>query len=423
MKNINKTINNSPSGIGGDKKDCHILIDISPNVESQPQDYGEEMADIEQIEDFKLKNPRILNPSNYDNNDDFINDLENWYINRIGERSTFTKRKNLLYTMINHPIFPIDIRNLNPDQIDAQFEYDKQHYDKNTARNGKDAIINKFKALKMVAQATNIDTRNWNLIIPERGKPKHKIVPLPQTVYKIIHSKYSKDSYENALYGHLGLQGFIVGPRISSEFSMLKISNVHIEEGYLHFYQPKVHTWRMVALEPEVMSMSTRKSYKNYINHWRPKVVNQYSKDFVYLQPDGRPFTEEKLRLKLNEKFKPVYPQFHPYCMRDWCAIARMVSNKVKTGDFDIYSVCNFFEHSDISVTQSYTLDSNKYYKMKPINWINAVLKSNVFKKRIIREDNSINRKRLKIDRFRLKSFHMRRTNPSGFVINIIVLS
>lgn len=406
---------------GGKQKGCDFLKqDLGQTVECQPQDFGEEMADIEYIEKFKLENPRILNPSDYQTTDEFLDALEKWYIRRIGKKSTFMKRKNLLSTMVNHPIFPIDIMNLNnPDQIDAQFEYDKQHYNKDTNRNGKDSIINKYKALKTVAQAININTDNWNLIIPERGKPKHKIIPLPQTVYNLIHHKYTTDPYENALWGHIAFQGFLIGFRPVSEMPIMKLKDIHIDDGYIHFYQPKVDNWRMTAPEKDIMSMDTRKSYKNWIDHWRPKVENQYSKNFVYLQPNGKPFTQSYFKKQINDIYKQVYPDFHPYCMRNWCAIARMISSKVQTGNFDVYSVSDFFNHSNISVTQSYVLDSNKYYKMKPINWINAVLKSNKFKKEFVRKENSlipVNRKPRKKGLYRLKSLRETGINPSGSV-------
>jgi site-specific recombinase XerD len=301
---------------GGKKDQCTILNkDLGHIVKCQPQNFGEEMADIKYIEKFKLENPRILNPSDYKTTEEFLDALEKWHIKRIGKKSTFTKRRNLLTTMIKHPIFPIDITNLNPDQIDAQLEYEKQHYNKDTNRNGKDAIVNRIKALKTVAKATNVNTDNWNLIIPEKSRPKHKIVPLPQTVYNLIHLKYSKDPYENALWGHIAFQGFLIGPRPVSEMPIMKKDNIHIDEGFIHFYQPKVDSWRMPVLEKDVMSRDTRKSYKNWIDNWRPKVENQYSKDFVYLQPNGKPFTKDYFRKKINQNYKQIYPQFHPYCM------------------------------------------------------------------------------------------------------------
>ena len=117
----------------------------------------------------------------------------------------------------------------------------------------------------------------------------------------------------------------------TSEFSILTTDNVKIEEGYLHFYQPKVDEWRMSPLEPEIITMSTRKSYKNLIDKWRPQVANQYSKNFVYLKPNGEPFQENQLRQFLNRKFKPIWSDYHPTCMRDWCAIARLIRTKVRT--------------------------------------------------------------------------------------------
>jgi len=57
------------------------------------------------------------------------------------------------------------------------------------------------KALAMaLAMAYGITTEAWNYVPPEKGKSKHKIIPLQNDVYFIIHYTCSKDSYENALY-------------------------------------------------------------------------------------------------------------------------------------------------------------------------------------------------------------------------------
>jgi site-specific recombinase XerD len=408
----------SPLDCGGDIKECELLNDLGLNVECQSQITGRKMVDNKCIvKNFILENPRVLNPLNFNNDNDFLDSLWVWYVKTMKKSpETFRKRRNLLVSMSEHPIFPINLRDLNPDQIYYQINYDSQNYSKNTARGGKDAIINKMKALFMVAQACDIDTRNWNIPIPKRAKPKHKIVPLPNVVYNLIHGKYSNDPYENALYCHTALHGFLVGPRITSEFPIMKLDNVHLDEGYIHFYQPKVDEWRMSPLEKEVLTMTTRKSYKNYIDKWRPKVENQFSKDYLYLQPDGKPFNKETFRNKLNKMYKRIYPDFHPYCMRDWCAIARLINTKINDGNFDIYNVCDWFEHSDISVTQSYTKSAKKYYQIAPFNWIKAVLKSDFNLKKLIGEENSLNRNTQKNDRFRLNSLPMSDINPHGSV-------
>jgi len=377
---------------GGEKKKCKIISQLSQNFEYNSTPIGEDSVkqsyELDKI--IVSENPRIIDPLKYDNAEDFLEALKFWWVDRMDySEKTFVKRRNLLLSMYKHPVFPVDLLNLNPDQIDACIQFNKKSYSKDTARNGNDAIRNQLKALYMVAKAQGVDYSNWNIRMPKRGKPKHKIIPLPGIVYKIIHSKYSKDPYENALYGHLALHGFMVGPRIDSEFTILKLKDVHIDEGYLHFYQPKVDEWRLSELPKEIMSMPTRKSYKNWIDKWRPRVTNQYSGDYVYLTPAGKPFTKEGLRNQLNRRFKPIWPSFHPYCMRDWCAVARLIKTKVISDSFDFYDVYNWFEHSDISVTQYYTKDANKYYKMAPYDWIKAVLKS----QGILGEENSLNSK------------------------------
>lgn len=130
--------------------------------------------------------------------------------------------------------------------------------------------------------------------------------------------------------------------------------------------------------------MNTRKSFKNWIDKWRPKVENQYSGDFVYLLPDGRPLNST-FRKNLIIKAKEVWKDFHPYVFRDWCAIARLISN-----DFNVYEVFDWFEHSELSVTEYYIKDSKKYHKMNPCDWIRSVLK---FHKK---EENRLKSKRAK---------------------------
>ena len=64
---------------------------------------------------------------------------------------------------------------------------------------------------KALAKAYGITTETWNYVPPEKGKSKHKIIPLPNDVYFIIHYTCSKNSYENALYQYLFYHGFLIG--------------------------------------------------------------------------------------------------------------------------------------------------------------------------------------------------------------------
>ena len=385
LKNyINHDINTIPANslrlAGGNRQKWNILD------RNASQDYVEHLLPVvgegmvkqayELKKHFEFENPRIIDPEKYNTLDELLNVLEHWWIKRMRKRSTtFTKRRAAINRMAQHPVLPINFFNLNPDQSIAHLDYREEHYDKDTKRNGKDAIINDWKTIKMVAKAYDLRTDNWNYNPPERGKPKHKIVPLPKDVHRITHHDYSNDPYENALYQYMMQHNFIIGWRVPSEPAILKIDDIHIDDGYVHFYQPKVDAMRMSELEPEIMTMSTRKSFKNWIDKWRPKVVNQYSGDFVYLQPNGKPFTHNYLRKRLGMLGKQVWEDYHPYVSRDWCAIARLIKTKIDTGSFDIYEVYDWFEHSELKVTESYIKAAKKYYKLAPFDWVKSVLK------------------------------------------------
>ncbi|MBN1859934.1 MAG: tyrosine-type recombinase/integrase [Candidatus Thermoplasmatota archaeon] len=337
--------------VGGKQKSCDILAGIGPSIEPTfPKCLGKDMVDLEYElkKYYELTKPRLVNPALYNHDlDQLLNAVENWWI-RTQRKSggTFNRRRNLLEEMAKSPVFPIDLFDLDPDQVYYHLTWKEENYDKVSNRNGKDAMRNRWRALTMYAKAIGKDVSNWNYVPPKPGRPKHKIIPLPKDVYRMVHYHYSDDPYENALYQHLFFHGFLIGPRPDSEFSILECKNVHYEDKYVHFYQPKVGAWRLIALEPEVMTMATRKSYKNWIEKWRPKVENQKSGDYVYLQPNGKPFTDNYLRKQLNVMGKRVWPQFHPTVCRDWCSIARLIES-----DFNIEKVRKWMEHSDLRVT------------------------------------------------------------------------
>jgi len=117
--------------------------------------------------------------------------------------------------------------------------------------------------------------------------------------------------------------------------------------------------------------MASRKSYENWIEKWRPKVANQYSGNYVYLQPSGKPFTESYLRKQLSIRGKLVWPHFHPNVCRDWCSIARLIQNA-----YNIKETCDWMENSDMRVTEHYTRAAKRYYVMAHFDWIKSILKS-----------------------------------------------
>jgi len=305
-------------------------------------------------------------------------------------------------------VFPIDLFNLNGAQIIHYLNNFEEKYSKETSRDGKDAVRNRWKAISMVAKAYRINYENWNYVPPKKAKPKHKIIPLLIDVYRLIHFGYSKIPEINALWQYQMFHGFTVGWRSPSEPAILKLDDVNVDDWYINFYQPKVDSWRFSDLEPEVMKYSNRMSFKNWIDKWRPKFVSQYSGEYVYLEPkSGRPWNKGSLRNSLNKMGKMVWPNFHPYVFRDWCYIARLIQH-----DFRIQLVKDWFDHDEYSSVAHYTKDAKKYYRLAKYDWIRSILKFH----NMVKEENGLNRKKADNRPFQLENKIGSNGNPRGSV-------
>jgi len=220
-----------------------------------------------------------------------------------------------------------------------------------------------------------IDVNLWGYIPPSPPKPKVKIIPLPNTVYQMIQYKYSKNLYKNVLVQYILMHGFLIGWR-PSELVIQKASDVFLDDGYIIITESKKNGQpRQIFPEKEMMINPRRKSLKNWIDHWRPKVANQYSNDYLYLQPNGKPFTVDYLRKYINKQVKPVWNYYHPYVMRHWCAVARLIKSKVDTKKWDIWDVKEWLGHDKVGTTEDYVRFAKRYYRNEPYDWIKAILK------------------------------------------------
>ena len=135
---------------------------------------------------------------------------------------------------------------------------------------------------------------------------------------------------------------------------------------------------RIILPEKHVLSSQSHKSFKNWIDHWRPKVESQYSGNALYLWPSGKPVTVRKLGQKLSVHGKKIWPHFRPYDMRHWCAVSRLIETKIQTGNFEPYTVKNWLGHTNISVTEKYIHFAEMYYNQCPKSWIHNALRSHI---------------------------------------------
>ncbi|RLF56264.1 MAG: hypothetical protein DRN27_09760 [Thermoplasmata archaeon] len=297
-----------------------------------------------------------------------------------------TIEKHLRYArfMETHEV-PVNFRNPNFRNFINHMDFREQ------SGAGYSALRHEWDAMKMFLRAYNVSL--WDYKPPRKKTPKPRNLPLPDTVYRMMHFKYSDDIYENALFQYLFTLGFTIGFRVPSEICELKLEDVFLDDnltGFLIITETKKRkSTRTVTPRKQILSSPTHKSLKNYIDHWRPKVVNQFSGDALFLWKSGKPITVRTLGHKLSEQGKKVWKPFQPYDMRRWCAIARLIETKVEHGTFDEFEVCDWLGHTDVKTTMIYIKDAKKYYKRAPYNWLKRILK-NHYKKNVMTEENAL---------------------------------
>jgi integrase len=275
--------------------------------------------------------------------------------------------------MSKHLVYPINWLNLNPNQIIAYLEY-KEYREYGNIR-GKHQVRNEWKTVKTFAKAYGLNAETWGYIPPNPPSPKVRIIPLPLQVHTIVHHQYLTDKYTNALYQYILMHGFLLGFR-PSELVIQKVHDVHIEEGYMIITETKKRNQeRQVFPEKQLLSGHQYKSFKNWIDHWRPQTANQYSADYLYLQPNGRPYTVDYLRKMLVPLVKQLWNQYSLYTMRHWCAIARLIKDYIDRETWDKTDIQDWLGHEKVSTTDQYTRYAKKYYLNAPYDWIKAILK------------------------------------------------
>jgi len=299
-------------------------------------------------------------------------------------KSTVEKRLRYARFMENH-IIPVDFRNPSFENFVRHMDYREQ-----IENAGYSALTHEWKTMKMFLKAYGVPLTDWNYKPPSCPQSKARIIPLPDVVYKLVHHRYSSDEYENALVQYTLLHTFMIGWRNPSETCMMTTDDVKLDRGILIITEPKKNkTKRIIVPEKALMTGKTRKSFKNWIDHWRPKVENQYSGDALYLRPDGRPIAIDQYRMFIIRMVKPLFSEFTPYVSRHWCAIGKLIKSKLETKKFDEYEVRDWLGHSEIQTTMSYLRDTKQYMRLALYDWFKRVLK--YYKKPGMIEDNTLN--------------------------------
>ena len=408
--------------VEGDKEEWKSKKEVGLNIDHYPKKDGKDMVirnhcetRFPEVENFVSH--KLVDPTKYNDQEELFNAIKTWWIRTYKKKETTIKRRlDYARKMSEHPIYPINWITFNPVQIINYLEQ-RQFVDYGNER-GFHQIKNEWKTVNTFAKAYGLNIENWGYYPPEVPKAKVKIIPLPNQVHTLMHTKYSKNLYENALVQYTLTHGFIIGWRPST-IVIQKMSNVYIDDGYLIVNETKKNRERQIFPEKDILINKRRKSFNNWIECWRPIVANEYSGDYLYLQPNGRPFTVAYLRKYLAERVKPVWQYFHPYIMRHWCAIARLIKCKIESNVWDKAEVQDWLGHDKVSTTEEYIGFAKKYYLNNKYDWIRAVLKYHSKDEKKIQDNglNSITEQKTFVstgNKRRMKVCSRRDSNPSG---------
>lgn len=332
----------------------------------QPTQVGFE---IKNIESDRQNTPIILNPKTAS-----FEDIAIWAERRRRlSPSTIEKRLRYARFMETHPC-PVDFRN-------PSFENFIRHCDYREDIEGASpsALKHEWKTMRMFLQAYGISTESWPYRAPIRNETRPRVLPYPDTTRKFFYYEYSKDRYTTALYQYLFFLSYFIGWRIPSEICEMKLDDVHFEgrgRGSVIITETKKRrTKRIIFPEYFILDSKSHKSLANWLDRWRPRVVNQYSGDALFLWPSGRPVTRANLGQKLGEYGRLIWKDFRAYDLRHWCAIARLIETKVQHGTYDVEYVRNWLGHTKTNTTLTYVSHADQYYRQCPVSWIHTSLR------------------------------------------------
>ena len=261
----------------------------------------------------RLNNPYLIHPENYKTQQELFNAVKHWWIFKYRKKeSTIKDRIRYAQKMSEHPVFPVNWLKFNPVQIINYLEHREYVDYKNEYL--KHQIINEWKTIKTFAKAFGIDANLWGYAPPTPPEAKVKQIPLPPTVHKLRHSRFSNNNYENALVTHILTHSFHIGWR-PSELIIQNVKDVYLSEGYIIITETKKYNQpRQLWPDRTIMTSRQKKSLRNYIKCWRPQVANEYSGNYLYLRKNGKPFTSTQHLSSFLKNFIGVKLQgFHPY--------------------------------------------------------------------------------------------------------------
>jgi hypothetical protein len=399
--------------VGGEKKDCIFLNQLSQNVECFLPLYGEDLVNhYYDLNNFFVNQP-IFNPlykQRYgilDPIDITFEKIENHaevHQNKDFD-GTVKKLMNYLEKMKSHPIYPIDFNKPDWEQYFRYMDHIKKHGDYSKFGKlrtvGIHGLLNRDEAWLMYLKSIGYD--RFYPRYKERINKKHipdnsldKPIPMPVIVHEMLRYEYvDKKEFDryyktlkkkgilrrdlNRYIQYLFFIGFFIGIAPEKEWVILNLDDIidNGEKYSIRVTRPKVgNKKRILPLEKIISKSPVHKSMLNYLSKLRPKFADKNEKALLIDPRTGQRWKIDDLRRVLTRYGKRVYPQFYPYLMRHWCGTARMIEWDKKGGAFD--HVNYWMGHSDPKDTKIYC-QLARLWEDDNGSWLSRALKRNWF--------------------------------------------
>ena len=218
----------------------------------------------------------------------------------------------------------------------------------------------------------------WNYKPPSCPPSKIRKILLPDQIYNMIHYNYTKDKTKNIFIQYTLLHSCIFGWRNPSELCLLKLDDVDLDNNSIVITEKKKHNRKRLIITDylQIIDNIHVKSFKNWIDVWRPRISSQHSQDYLYISPrDGRPLREMQYTRYINYYVNPVFPSFKLYDTRHFCATGLFICEKLKTGYWNKYKVKRHLGHERDSSTDIYIRYAEQYIKIAPFDWCQIALR------------------------------------------------
>jgi site-specific recombinase XerD len=364
MKNHNNSSTDMPSSqnneIGGNKKRWHSIKKEAYLEKEYLPEVGNIMEELEKVL-LTVKRtdvPLFLNP----NNSTLLDLAVHGKLRQYLSISTIEKHLRYIKFMETHPQ-PVDFRNLTLNSVLNHFDYRLEFEDPPATPN---ALKHEKKAIRFLLRCYGTWDDHWKEHLrtpPVTDTEDNVFVPFPEQVNKLYHTKYSDDPYENALLQTIVFLGFNFGMRPPGEIINLNLEDIVINEdgtGYIRINEDKKHGKKRIIYpyNKTILSSPVFKTLWNYIQHWRPKVVNDKSGDVLFLMKNGSRINGNYLRKKItpigkiicNEKGFKLYTMRHTFATymyeysKDIKRVSKLLGHK-KSDTVDKYiHIANFMK-------------------------------------------------------------------------------